>query len=173
MSNLDISIYSSSELHSSLDVEKYLTFINSRFDTMNSQFHCFDTPRFADVYEFLGDFKNPESVLAIARDPKTREIVAAGGYRPEEDTVAELKCLCAEAGKGYGTFMNKYVEDLARKKGFTKMNSVVIREHGDLVEFYQKLGYKKLRERRLISGGDDWGFGNIIDITIWFMQKDL
>lgn len=179
MTNLDVSVYSSKELLESRDSEEYMTFINACFATMHGKYHCFDAPRFSNMEGFRDDFKDPGSVLAVARDPTSRDIVAVGGYRPlyEGDvTTAELKCLCVDerqAGKGYGSFMNRYVEKLARDQGYERMNSVVVRQHGNLVEFYQKLGYKKLVEHLLVAGGDDMGFGNVIDISIWHMQKDL
>lgn len=176
MTDLDISVYSSQELLESRDSKEYMTFINACFATMHGKYHCFDSPRFSDMDGFRDDFRDPRSVLAVARDPKSRDIVAVGGYRPLDETTAELKCLCvagSQAGKGYGSFMNRYVEGLARDQGYDKMNSVVVRQHGNLVEFYQKLGYKKLVEHLLVAGGDDMGFGNVIDITIWHMQKEL
>jgi hypothetical protein len=177
MTDLDVSVYSSEQLRESRNSENYMAFINTCFGTMHTKYHCFDTPRFSNMDEFYDDFKHPGSVLAVAREPGSCDIVAMGGYRPLDDhETAELKCLCVNqqrAGEGYGGFMNGYVEKLAHDKGFRKMNSVVVRQHGNLVEFYQKLGYKKLEERLLVAGGDDMGFGNVIDISIWFMQKDI
>ncbi|KAG5361774.1 hypothetical protein CJU90_3210 [Yarrowia sp. C11] len=176
MNGLEISDYSPQQLRESRDSESLLYYVNLCFDRMHGKYGCFDKPRFEDMDEFFDNFKHPEAVLSVARDSQSRDIVSICGFRPLTDSMVELKCLCVDAkqeGKGYGAFMTRYVEDKARERGFKTMQSIVIRQHGNLVEFYQKLGYQKMEEKRLIAGGDDMGFGNVVDITIWFLEKEL
>lgn len=174
--SLEITTYPSKELLASPHLHEIIDFINVCFYTMHRDYHTFEAPRFVDLDEFWEEFDQDGIFFSVARDPVSREIIAAGGYRPVDADTVELKCLCTAEryeGKGIGTWMNRTVEDLARKDGFKKINAVVLREHGTLVEFYERLGYAKQREQLCRAGSGDMGFENVIDITLWHMQKAL
>lgn len=180
MSDISVTFYSSEELKSWPESKliPIVDFINSCFTPLHDRFHTFDVSRFPTLDEFRQDFDSNDAVLGVARDKSTTDVVAAGGYRPLEagsDTV-ELKCLSTDpalSGKGIGTHMNKEVEKLAKKNGYKKIEATVIREHGKLAEFYQRLGYEKVREEVIPGSSGHPEFPNIVDITLWHMEKEL
>jgi ribosomal protein S18 acetylase RimI-like enzyme len=89
------------------------------------------------------------------------------------DTEAELTCMSTDprlGGRGIGTHMDKDLEKHARKNGFKKMHAMVIREHGRVVEFYERLGYVKKSEELIKPGGT---FPNVVEVNVWYMDKDL
>ncbi|KAG5368592.1 hypothetical protein CJU90_0811 [Yarrowia sp. C11] len=173
MSDLDISYYSCDELLDSPNLQQYMDFINSCYLPLHLHFHTFTTARFADLDEFKSYVKDGEITLAVARDISTQDIVAAGGYKKMNDTEAELTCMSTDprlGGKGIGTHMDKEIEKHARKSGLKKMHAMVIREHGRVVEFYERLGYAKKSEELIKPGGP---LPNIVEVNVWYMDKDL
>lgn len=174
MSDLDITFYSSEELLVSENSQEYMDFINSCFLPLHQEYFTFTTARFLDLDHFKAEFGHGTTMLAIARDVSTRDIVAAGGYKAVNDTTVELKCLSTDpkvAGRGIGTHMDDEIESRARKHGYKRILAMVIREHGKLAEFYERLGYEKQSVEVVQPGGE--GFPNIVDITIWHMAKEL
>jgi GNAT superfamily N-acetyltransferase len=176
MANLSITVIPSAQLVASPQLSTYVDFINACFGTGHKRFHCFEAARFVDLGSFRSEFSHPGCVLAVARDPKAGEIVAAGGYKPNDDGSVDLKCLSTAEhleGTGIGTYMNTYIENLARDQGFTKINAVVVKEHGDLLGFYERRGYKSVRHERLDVGSPEVGGKNIVEIVLVHTQKDL
>lgn len=176
MSHLNITVIPAEELLASPQLATYVEFINTCFATGHERFHCFGQSRFVDLDSFRSEFDYPGTVLAVARDPQSHVIVAAGGYKPNEDSSVDLKCLSTAEhleGTGIGTFMNTYIENLARDQGYTKINALVVKEHGDLLGFYLRRGYKPLREEPLDVASPEVGGKNIVPIVLIHTQKEL
>ncbi|KAG5358340.1 hypothetical protein CJU89_4861 [Yarrowia sp. B02] len=174
--DLEITVLPQDELLNSPQLATYVDFINACFATGHERFHCFGAPRFVTLDSFKAEFQHPGCVLAVARDPQTHEIAAAGGYKPNDDSSVDLKCLSVAEkleGKGIGTHMNSYIEGLARDKGFKKINAVVVLEHGDLLGFYERRGYKRQRDEPLEIGSPEVGGKNTREIVLVHTQKDL
>ncbi|KAG5360907.1 hypothetical protein CJU89_4003 [Yarrowia sp. B02] len=174
MSDLEISYYSSKELLDSPNLKEYLDFINSCYLPLHLHFHTFTTARFADLDHFKTYISEDDVTLAVARDISTQDIVAAGGYKPMSKEAAELTCMSTDpklGGRGIGTQMDQELEKYARKKGFKKMHAMVIREHGRVAEFYKRLGYETKSEELFKAG--EGPFPNIIDVTVFHMEKEL
>ncbi|KAG5361775.1 hypothetical protein CJU90_3211 [Yarrowia sp. C11] len=176
MAHLNISVIASEDLLSSTDLPAYVDFINACFATGHKRFHCFGAPRFVDLDSFKAEFKHKGCVLAVARDPESDVIVACGGYKPNEDGSVDLKCLSTAEnleGKGIGTYMNSYIESLAREQEHKAINAVVVKEHGDLLGFYLRRGYEVVREEPLEVGSPEVGGKNVVEIVLVHTQKVL
>lgn len=174
MSDLDITYYSSQELLESPNLQQYTDFINSCYLPLHLHFHTFTTARFENLDQMKNYVRDDNVTLAIARDISTQDIVAAGGYKVVKEHEAELTCMATDprlGGRGIGTQMDRELEKHARKNGFKKMHAMVIREHGRVAEFYERLGYVKQREEQIKPG--QAGFPNIVEVTVWHMDKDL
>lgn len=151
-----------------------MDFINSCYLPLHLHFHTFTTARFTDLDQFKSYVRDENITLAVARDISTQDIVAAGGYKVVRDAEAELTCMSTDpklGGRGIGTQMDHELEKHARQNGFKKMHAMVIREHGRVAEFYERLGYVKKREEQIKPG--EAGFPNIVEVTVWHMDKDL
>jgi GNAT superfamily N-acetyltransferase len=87
------------------------------------------------------DVRGPRSLFVVARDP-SGVAVGCGAFRPLQGDVAELKRMYAVPGSaGVGTALLGYLEEAAKRVGYSELWLETRRVNTNAINFYLKRSY--------------------------------
>lgn len=136
--------------------KKFLAFANQLTDDTKRRWGLLDKPEEIVSFIFAENRGYKKQIIGLLDG----EIVCFGSYYELINHRVFFEGILVRSdlqGRGIGTKLMEYLENLARKEGYTEARLEVFKDNEHGIKFYEKLGYRK-------NGHSE---------TSWFMHKYL